>query len=362
MSEQTLLKIDPLLDGVQPSTTPVSKEAMELAEFIRDRSHSLVDRIESYEDIISLETGDTPLTRMRNVERETGLRQLFLKFEGGNPSGTQKDRISFAQCLDAMRRGYETITVATCGNYGAATAQAAYLAGLRCVVYIPESYHTDRISEMESFGAEVIRHGGSYEDNVVFSQQQAKAHDWYDANPGGHNTSLQISAYAEIAYEIYDVLRDAPRYVAVPVSNGTTLAGIYRGFVTLFRRGRTSRIPMMIAGSSYRKNPIVESFRLGYESCVDLEESRITESKVNEPLINWHSFDGDEALYAIRKSLGHAANVTDEQMLRYAKNLREKEGLQVLPASTAGLHALMQMHKANPFDSDRYVAVITGRK
>ncbi len=362
MGDTKLLKVDPLLDGVQPSTTPVSREAMELAEFIKDRSHSLVDRIESYQDIISLEIGDTPLTRMRNVERETGLRQLYTKFEGGNPSGTQKDRIAFAQCLDAMRRGYETISVATCGNFGAATAQAAFLAGLHCIVFIPETYHSDRISEMKSYGAEVIRFPGSYEDNVYHSQQEAKANRWYDANPGGHNASLQISAYAEIAYEIYDVLRDAPKYVAVPVSNGTTLAGIHRGFVTLFRRGRTSRVPIMIAGSSYRKNPIVESFRLGYTSCVDLEESRITESKVNEPLINWHSFDGDDALYAIRKSNGHAANVTDEQMLRYAKNLREKEGLQVLPASTAGLHALMQMHKASPLDSDRYVAVITGRK
>ncbi|MBK9104270.1 MAG: pyridoxal-phosphate dependent enzyme [Saprospiraceae bacterium] len=362
MSNSTVLKIDPLLDGVLPSTTPVSKEAMELAEFVKDKSHSLVDRIESYQDIISLEIGDTPLTRMRNVERETGLRQLYIKNEGGNPSGTQKDRISFAQCLDAMRRGYDTISVATCGNFGASTAQAAYLAGLKCIVFIPETYHTDRITEMESYGAQVIRFPGSYEDNVYHSQQQSKANHWYDANPGGHNASLQISAYAEIAYEIYDTLRDAPKMVAVPVSNGTTLAGIYRGFVTLFRRGRTSRIPIMIAGSSYRKNPIVESFRQGFESCVDLEESRITESKVNEPLINWHSFDGDEALYAIRKSNGQAYNVSDEKLMRYAKNLREKEGLQVLPASTAGLYALIQMHKATPLEPDRYVAVITGRK
>ena len=157
---------------------------MELAEFIKDRSHSLVDRIESYQDIISLEIGDTPLTRMRNVERETGLRQLYIKFEGGNPSGTQKDRIAFAQCLDAMRRGYDTISVATCGNFGAATAQAAFLAGLHCKVFIPETYHTDRISEMASYGAEVIRFPGSYEDNVYHSQQQAKANRWYDANPG----------------------------------------------------------------------------------------------------------------------------------------------------------------------------------
>jgi threonine synthase len=362
MSHPPAFHIDPLLDGVMPGTSLASREVLELSALVKNHRKSLIDRIESYEDIISIEVGDTSLNRMRSIERETGLRQLYIKFEGGNPSGTQKDRIAFAQCLDALRRKYDTITLASCGNFGAAVAQAAYLAGLRCVIYIPEEYHTDRISEMEAVGAEVFRFPGSYEDNVYHSQQQAKANRWYDANPGGNNTSLQIHAYAEIAYEIYDVLRDAPKMVAVPVSNGTTLAGIYRGFVTLYRRGRTSRIPMMIAGSSYRKNPIVESFRLNFERCKDLEESRITESKVNEPLINWHSFDGDEALYAIRKSHGQAGDVTDEQMLRYAKNLREKEGLQVLPASTAGLYTLMQMHNEKELESDRYVAVITGRK
>ncbi|HZV71540.1 MAG TPA: pyridoxal-phosphate dependent enzyme [Saprospiraceae bacterium] len=362
MKSNTEYQTDPLRGGVAPSTTHLSKEVLDLSEFIKDTSHSLVDRLECYEDIMSIEIGDTPLTRMRNVERETGLKQLFLKFEGGNPSGTQKDRIAFAQCLDALRRNFDTITIATCGNFGAAMAQAAFLAGLKCILFIPETYHTERISEMTSYGADVVRYPGSYEDNVYHSQFQAKANKWYDANPGGKNANLQISAYSEIAYEIYDVLRDAPKIVAAPVSNGTMLAGIYRGFVTLFRRGRTSRIPIMVAGSSYRKNPIVESFRLGYDTCVDLEESKITETKINEPLINWHSFDGDEALYAIKKSNGYAANVTDERMLRYAKNLREKEGLQVLPASTAGLIALMEMHKSSALHSDRFVAIITGRK
>ncbi len=362
MKSDAHVQTDPLRGGVAPSTTHLSREVLDLSDYIKSPSHSLVDRLESYEDIMSIEVGDTPLTRMRNVERETGLRQLFIKFEGGNPSGTQKDRIAFAQCLDALRRGFDTITIATCGNFGAAMAQSAFLAGLNCILYIPETYHTDRIAEMTSYGADVVRYPGSYEDNVYYSQRQAKSNKWYDANPGGKNANLQISAYAEIAYEIYDVLRDAPKIVAAPVSNGTMLAGIYRGFVTLFRRGRTSRIPIMVAGSSYRKNPIVESFRLGYDTCVDLEESKITETKINEPLINWHSFDGDEALYAIKKSNGFASNVTDERMMRYAKNLREKEGLQVLPASTAGLIALMDMHKAEPLHSDRFVAIITGRK
>lgn len=94
-----------LLDSARSSPTAISPESNALAEDVRDLSLSLVDRLESYEDIMNIEVGDTNLSRARNVERETGLRQLYLKFEGNNPTGTQKDRIAFAQCLDAMRRG-----------------------------------------------------------------------------------------------------------------------------------------------------------------------------------------------------------------------------------------------------------------
>lgn len=348
--------------NINPLQNIISPESIKLHELVKDPSLTLVDRIESYEDIINIEVGDSSLTRARNLERKTGLRQLFLKFEGGNPTGTQKDRIAFAQCLDALRRGYNTITVATCGNYGASVSLAASLAGLRCVVYIPASYHTNRIIEMKSMGAEIVRVNATYEDSVNMSCQKAKESGWYDANPGGQNTSLQIMAYAEIAYEIYDQLRDAPKVISIPVSNGTLLAGVYRGFVNLYKRGKTSRIPNMIGASSTRKNPIVHAYRKGLPNCLDLIPDKIKETSVNEPLINWHSFDGEEALYAIRESKGNAFNISDEKMIKASKLLKEKEGLHVLPASTAGLVALIEMHQGKAFEADRYVTILTSKK
>ena len=88
--------------------------------------------------------------------------------------------------------------MATCGNYGVAVAQAASLAGLRCIVYVPESYHTRRTGEMERFGAEVVRAAGDYETAVELSRGRADVDDVYDANPGGANTPLQLRAYGEI--------------------------------------------------------------------------------------------------------------------------------------------------------------------
>lgn len=351
-----------LIDGASAEISAISKESKPQQDIIRDKESSLEERLEAYEDIIDSQVGDTTLMRARNIEREVGFRQIFLKFEGSNPSGTQKDRIAFGQSMDALRRGFDTITVATCGNYGVAIALAASLAGLRCIIYIPETYHTTRIKEMQDLGAEIRRAPGDYENAVVVSGEFAEKEEIYDANPGGTNTGLQLKGYGQIAYEIYDELRDAPSVVAAPVSNGTTLAGIYKGFVSLYRRGKTSHVPRIVAGSSFRKNPIIQAYLKNLPTCDDLESSKIHETKINEPLINWHSIDGDYVLDAIRETQGWAANASDKKMMSFAKLIREREGLNVVPASTAGLIALTERHKTNPLPNDRYVVILTGRK
>jgi threonine synthase len=351
-----------LLDEASPHFPLIDPSLQAERKVASDPSRPLEERLEALEDIVESEVGDTTLARARNLERELGLRQLFLKFEGGNPTGSQKDRIASAQVIDALRRGFDAITVATCGNYGAALAFAASVAGLRCVVFVPAGYQTRRIAEMSEAGAEIERVGADYEGAVVRSQEFATENEFYDANPGGPNTSLQLKVYGEIAYEIYDELRDAPAVVAVSTSNGTTLAGIHRGFLSLYRRGKTSRIPQIVGGSSFRKNPIVQAWRKNLPQCVDLDPQTVKETSVNEPLINWHSIDGDLALSAIRESGGWAGYGSDKGMTSAARLIREKEGLSALPASTAGFIALLERHAKEPFPPARYVAVLTGRK
>jgi len=351
-----------LLDSASSFITSLVPELETQKSIAVNATFPLETRLEAYEDIFESEIGDTSLSRARNIEREVGFRQIYLKFEGGNPTGTQKDRIAFAQVLDAMRRGFDSITMATCGNYGAAMAFAASLSSLKCIIYIPETYHTKRAKEMTDYGAEIIRVLGDYEAAVQISRERAQKDELYDANPGGANTVIQLKAYGQIAYEIYDELRDAPSAVAIPVSNGTTLAGIYRGFLSLYRRGKVSRIPLMIAGSSYGKNPIIRAFLKKTLHCYDLEPAKIRETAVNEPLINWQSIDGDHALQAIRETNGWASYASDKNMMYFSRFIREREGLSVLPASTAGLIAMLNLHNNKPFSSDRYVVILTGRK
>ena len=351
-----------LIDGATGETTDFFREFDRQGKIASDSTLPLDERLEAYEDIFDSEVGDTALVRARNIEREVGLRQIYLKFEGGNPTGTQKDRIAFSQAMDAMRRGFDTISIATCGNYGVATALAASFAGLQCRIFIPENFHTRRIREMQELGAQITRVPGDYENTVAVSSEIARREEYYDANPGGNNSLTQMRAYGQIAYEIYDELRDAPFAVAAPVSNGTTLAGIYRGFLSLYRRGKTSRMPAVVAGSSFRKNPIVHAYVKNMLSCEDLSPASIRETRINEPLINWHSFDGDHALDGIRQTRGWAGDASDRAMRTYSSLIRQKEGLQVLPASTAGLIALLDRHKKEQLPNDRYVVVLTGRK
>ena len=98
-----------LRDGVKSVEIKMSSETMKLGDFVRDKDKSLIDRLESFEDIINIEVGDTGLTRAKTLEREFDIRQLYIKYEGDNPTGTQKDRIAFAQVYDAIRRDYDTI-------------------------------------------------------------------------------------------------------------------------------------------------------------------------------------------------------------------------------------------------------------
>ncbi len=361
-STDASLLASPLLDGATSQEPVIDPDLQDQTDVAGDPESSFGDRIDAFQNIIDSEVGDTTLSRVRNIEREIGLRQLYLKFEGGNPTGTQKDRIAFAQAMDAIRRGYDTVTVATCGNFGAAMALACTVAGLKCVVFIPEGYQTKRIHEMKRYGAEIIRAAGDYETACDLSRDLASKGEIYDANPGGSNTAIQLEAYAQIAYEIYDELRDAPAVVAVPVSNGTTLAGIHRGFVSLFRRNKTSRIPKMVAGSAYRKNPIVEAYLRNSPHCIDLKPQSIRETSINEPLINWHSTDGDQGLRAIRESGGWAQQLSDRSMVSSTRMLRQLDGFSVLPASTAGLMALIDRHTREPLPADRYVAIITGKE
>jgi threonine synthase len=307
--------------------------------------------------------GETIFARIRNTEKLLDFSKIYVKFEGGNPTGTMKDRASFATLKNAHELGHSKVALASCGNFGASMVHLSKIFDIEAHVYIPESYHAPRILEMERDDGVIHREPGTYEELVELSGKEADDNGWYNGNPGiEENSRVSLLAYESIAYEIVDDLGYAPDAVSVSVSNGTCFSGVHQGFKRLMNRGETDKLPVMVAVSTSGGNPIISSFKRGRKKIRDLKPSEITETEYNEPIVNWRSLDGQKALDALWDSRGYATDVTDEHMIAFSDLLRKEEGLCVLPASSASLAGLAEYAKTKATPRMKtFVAVLTSR-
>ncbi len=304
--------------------------------------------------------GRTPFFRAANLEKTLNLSRVFVKFEGAGKTGTQKDRISRLHVMNAREKGFDTVSLATCGNYGASISYYAGLHGMKSVIAIPEHYSGERNLEIIANGGNVLEFDGRYEDLVEYMRDRSGDEGWYDSSPGSVNSSLDVAGYESIAFEIYAQLGHAPSYVSVPLGNGTTLAGIYSGFLKLRSRGQIGKIPRFIGSSTPNGNPIVASWKKGSKSIVELDPGSIRETRASEPLVAYRSYDGQKALDALYRSNGMAAYVTDGDMYRYSRIMEQSEKLSVLPASASSLAAADKL-LGRKKDNGDIVVVLTGR-
>ena len=308
--------------------------------------------------------GDTLFARLKNMEKLLDFSKFYVKFEAGNPTGTMKDRAGYATLNHAKENEFNTIAVASCGNFGASIVKLSKIFEITPHVYIPESFHSPRIAEMEKLGGIIHRAPGTYEDLVELCAKEAEEQGWYNGNPGTEdNSRVSYEAYERIAYEIFEELEYAPDAVSVSVGNGTCFTGVFRGFRSMFRKGETDKIPVMIAGSTIGGNPIISSFNAGKRKIKDLKPDSISETAVNEPILNWKSLDGQDALDALWESEGYASAVSDEFMVTFSDLLMREEGLSVLPASAASVAAMSEYVKERSTPKDKcFVSVLTSRK
>ncbi|MGC9076715.1 MAG: pyridoxal-phosphate dependent enzyme [Conexivisphaera sp.] len=297
----------------------------------------------------------TPLLRLPSLERlfARGDSKIYAKYEGVNPTGTHKDRAAALHVQRALEGGFRVLTAGTCGNFGVSLAYYSRMVGAKAVIFVPRRYTLERMADLRRYGAQLVFVDGSYEDAVERSVRAASDNGWYDANPGSSNTSVNFEAYSALAYEIAWELGDPPTAVALPVGNGTTLAGVHMGFKRLKDLGYIESVPRMIGVTTVHGNSAIDSFLSGRDSAVPT--SSVKETKYNEPLVSMISFDGDAALRALRESGGGALRVPDRVMLGHSRLLRELEGIDVLPASASVVEALRSL------DGGTHVLVLTSR-
>lgn len=284
------------------------------------------------------------LIRAKELERVLGISRIYLDFEGRNPTGTHKDRIAEAHARRAAEEGYSAITVGTCGNYGVAVAYYAKIYGLKAYIFVPAGYTLERAGEMLSYGAEVIPIHGPYEKVVFESRKFAVENGVYDANPGS-TPEVDYEGYSKIADEILSEV--SPDAVFVPVGNGTTLAGIWHGFV---KRGEN---PRMVGITTSLGNQILWQF-------YGVEANEFVETPVNEPLVSMISFDAMEALKAVYESSGYIFGFADDDSVQYALLLEKTEGISALPASALTIAGLVKFARKFGMWRGNFVLVLTG--
>jgi len=297
---------------------------------------------------VTLHEGGTPLLPAPGLVRALGGGfELFVKYEGLNPTGSFKDRGMTAAVGEALGRGAQTVICASTGNTAASAAAYAARAGLRAVVLIPEGkVAAGKLAGAVAYGAQVVQVQGSFDDAlalVVEITNRTPICLVNSINP------FRIQGQKTAAFEICDELGAAPDWLCLPVGNAGNITAYWAGF-RQYDGLKSTGLPALLGVQADGAAPLV----LGHP--IEHPETVATAIRIGRPA------RGEQALQAAEESHGRIVAVSDAQILEMQRLLARSEGIWVEPASAAGLAGLAAGIAAGTFDlaGKRIVAVCTG--
>lgn len=302
----------------------------------------------------TLKVGWTPLYKSNRLAEELGLKELYLKDEGLNPTASLKDRASAVAVVKAMEENAEVISCSSTGNAASSLAGNAARMGLKTVIFVPKRAPLGKLSQLLVYGAQVISVEGDYKDTFNLSKAAIDHFGWYNRNAAinPHLVEGKKTVALEIAEQLDFKVTD---WVSVSVGDGCTIGGVYKGFYDLFMIGLIDRIPKILGVQSDGCSPFYTAF---IEGCplVEAEENTIADSiAVGIPR------NPVKAQNAVIKSKGTWITVSDKEILKAMKILGSKEGIFGEPAGVAGfagvINALQQGIIKN---TDSVTVIVTG--
>jgi threonine synthase len=235
---------------------------------------------------------------------------------------------------------------------GLALAHAALRHSVKSVVFVSRGICLRTVATLKQLGTDVRYVDGTYEEAVVASQQLAVADpQYFDANPGGPYRDLALDAYADLATMVINKTQLVFQSAWVACGNGTTIAGLRRGFL------RCGAVPRLGAVGSLGNSALARSFAVGH--LTKLNPNRLSETETNRPLVNWSALDGEEALTAVVSSGGWVMEVSDSELRGYASMLKRYEALIVHPSSAAALAGLAIAREHLDTDAPQLVILTT---
>ena len=277
--------------------------------------------------VVTLMEGGTPLIPAPRLSERVGA-TVYLKYEGLNPTGSFKDRGMTLAISKAAEEGAKAVVCASTGNTSASAAAYAARAGLTCAVLIPEGYIAlGKLAQALIHGARVLQIRGNFDDALAIVRELG------DRSPVTVVNSInpfRIEGQKTGAFEIVDVLGDAPDFHCIPVGNAGNITAYWKGYREYQDAGRVTKLPAMLGFQAAGAAPIVEG------KPVEKPDTVATAIRIGNPA-SWYG-----ATAAASESGGSIRAVTDEEILAAYRFLAATESVFCEPASAASVAGLMK--------------------
>jgi threonine synthase len=278
--------------------------------------------------VVTLLEGNTPLVEAPRIAARVGVARVLLKIEGSNPTGSFKDRGMTLAVSKAAEAGAKAVICASTGNTSASAAAYAARAGIICAVVIPAGQIAlGKLAQALIHGARVVPVSDTFDtalDVVRELGEQPGVEVVNSVNP------VRIEGQKTAAFEIVEVLGDAPTAHCVPVGNAGNITAYWRGYREFADAGHAKRRPRMLGWQATGAAPIVRGERVLHP------ETIATAIQIGNPA-SWH-----QAEDARDESGGHIGAVTDTEILEAYRLLASVEGVFVEPASAASVAGLLR--------------------
>ncbi len=297
--------------------------------------------------LFSLGEGDTPLVQSRRLGPDLGCAELYFKLEGCNPTGSFKDRGMVVTMAKALENGATGVMCASTGNTSASAAAYSAYCGLAAFVIIPKGeVALGKLAQAMAYGAKIIMVDGNFDAALALAREFTDRHPITLVNSvNPHRLEGQKTA----AFEVADVLGDAPDYLFIPVGNAGNITAYWKGFVEYHDLGRIRTLPRMMGFQAAGAAPIVAGHAIANPQTI------ASAIRIGNPA-SWQP-----ALKAREQSGGVISAVSDDEILEAYRLLSSREGLFGEPASAASLAGLIKSVRQGLDLSDRrVVCIITG--
>ena len=304
-----------------------------------------------------LRVGWTPLYRADRLAEQVGLRHVWVKDDGQQPTGSFKDRASALAVVKAREQNAAVITTASSGNAAAALSGLCASVGLSNVIFVPEHAPPAKVAQMLAYGSTVFLVQGTYDDAYGLCLEAAHHYGWYNRNTA-YNPYM-TEGKKTVSFEICEQLRwQAPDVILVSVGDGCIIGGVHKGLRDLRVLGWIDTMPRLIGVQAEGSNFLVEAWERGEEV---LAKPAIAAHTLADSISVGLPRDRLKAMRAVRETEGAFLSVSDGDILEAIPLLARTSGVFAEPAGAAACAGLLKaVAQERIAPEERVVIINTG--